>query len=290
MLLAGTVLHLNKDLKAASEALQQAHASIVVRAACEMFARYVARAWMDLQDFELLRAKLIERGAQFRANALASTQRIAEAAETFLRDGMTLLTHAYSPTVLAAVQRAVSQGKRVRVMVTESRPGDAGTRMVEALLALDVPVTVLADAHVAHVMAHVDVVMLGAEAVVENGGLLAKVGTFQLSIVAKSFKKPLYVCAQSFIFTRLYPLSQDEIPHNQGPTPPPGTDARLLELLAAHKASARSEGGEGDGAARLTLLNPLLDYTPPAYLTLLITDLGVLTPSAVSDELIKLYS
>ena len=31
------------------------------------------------------------------------------------------------------------------------------------------------------------------------------------------------------------------------------------------------------------------DYTPPQFLTLLFTDLGVLTPSAVSDELIQLY-
>ena len=31
------------------------------------------------------------------------------------------------------------------------------------------------------------------------------------------------------------------------------------------------------------------DYTPPQYLTLLLTDLGVLTPSVVSDELIQLY-
>lgn len=31
------------------------------------------------------------------------------------------------------------------------------------------------------------------------------------------------------------------------------------------------------------------DYTPPQYLTLLFTDLGVLSPSVVSDELIQLY-
>jgi translation initiation factor eIF-2B subunit alpha len=31
------------------------------------------------------------------------------------------------------------------------------------------------------------------------------------------------------------------------------------------------------------------DYTPPQYLSLLFTDLGILTPSAVSDELIQLY-
>jgi translation initiation factor eIF-2B subunit alpha len=35
--------------------------------------------------------------------------------------------------------------------------------------------------------------------------------------------------------------------------------------------------------------SPLFDYTPPAYISLLFTDLGTLTPSAVSDELIKLY-
>ena len=35
--------------------------------------------------------------------------------------------------------------------------------------------------------------------------------------------------------------------------------------------------------------HPMVDYTPPSYITLLFTDLGVLTPSAVSDELIKLY-
>jgi translation initiation factor eIF-2B subunit alpha len=35
--------------------------------------------------------------------------------------------------------------------------------------------------------------------------------------------------------------------------------------------------------------NPSRDYTPPAYISLLVTDLGLLTPAAVSDELIQLY-
>ena len=39
----------------------------------------------------------------------------------------------------------------------------------------------------------------------------------------------------------------------------------------------------------LNLVSPTRDFTPPQFLTLLFTDLGVLTPSAVSDELIKLY-
>jgi translation initiation factor eIF-2B subunit alpha len=35
--------------------------------------------------------------------------------------------------------------------------------------------------------------------------------------------------------------------------------------------------------------NPSRDYTPPHCISLLVTDLGVLTPAAVSDELIQLY-
>ena len=31
------------------------------------------------------------------------------------------------------------------------------------------------------------------------------------------------------------------------------------------------------------------DYTPPNYISLLLTDFGSLTPAAVSDELIQLY-
>ncbi len=40
---------------------------------------------------------------------------------------------------------------------------------------------------------------------------------------------------------------------------------------------------------RVAVDTPSRDYTPPLYIGLLVTDLGVLTPAAVSDELIQLY-
>lgn len=36
--------------------------------------------------------------------------------------------------------------------------------------------------------------------------------------------------------------------------------------------------------------HPMVDYTPPQYIKLLFTDHGILTPAAVGDELIKLYT
>jgi len=37
-------------------------------------------------------------------------------------------------------------------------------------------------------------------------------------------------------------------------------------------------------------LNIPADFTPPSYINLLFTDVGVLTPSAVADQLITLYN
>jgi translation initiation factor eIF-2B subunit alpha len=48
-----------------------------------------------------------------------------------------------------------------------------------------------------------------------------------------------------------------------------------------------AEGGSGSQEVKMG--HTLIDFTPAEYITLLFTDLGVLTPAAVSDELIRLY-
>jgi len=51
-------------------------------------------------------------------------------------------------------------------------------------------------------------VLLGAEGVVENGGVINKLGTYQIALCAKSLNKPFYIAAESYKFARLYPLNQ----------------------------------------------------------------------------------
>lgn len=82
---------------------------------------------------------------------------------------------------------------------------------------------------------------------------------------ALELKKPVYVLTESFKFSRIYPLNQRDLPNE-----------------FKYLSSTINNGN-------LSKQHPLVDYTPPAYITLLFTDLGILTPSAVSDELIKLY-
>lgn len=54
-------------------------------------------------------------------------------------------------------------------------------------------------------------VLTGAEAVVENGGIINRIGTYTTAICAKAHKRPFYVLAESFKFARLFPLSQSDL-------------------------------------------------------------------------------
>lgn len=138
--------------------------------------------------------------------------------------------------------------------------------MAKALRKLDIPVTVILDAAVGYIMEKVDLVLVGAEGVVESGGIINKIGTNQIAVCAKAQNKPFYVVAESFKFVRLFPLNQRDVPDK-----------------FKYKADTLKT------SPNLTEEHPWIDYTSPSLITLLFTDLGVLTPSAVSDELIKLY-
>ena len=68
------------------------------------------------------------------------------------------------------------------VYVTEARPENSGEMMRKKLEDYNVAVKLIIDSSVASIMAKVDYVFLGAEAVVENGGIINKVGTFTISL------------------------------------------------------------------------------------------------------------
>eukprot|EP01122_Echinamoeba_exundans_P003301 TRINITY_DN13420_c0_g1_i1.p1 TRINITY_DN13420_c0_g1~~TRINITY_DN13420_c0_g1_i1.p1 ORF type:complete len:317 (+),score=62.82 TRINITY_DN13420_c0_g1_i1:35-985(+) len=269
---AETMMGLQIELEAASRVLGTVHTSLSLKSGAELFLRYVTRAYLDIPDFNQCKSKLIERGEQLRTKTTSSRKQIAFLAEPFIRDGMVLLVHGFSRVVCSVLIAAAAKEKRFTVYVTESRPEPNGHRTVETLLKHNLPVTLISDSTVGAIMDKVDMVLVGAEAVVENGGIINKVGTYQIGIVAKALGKPVYVAAESFKMIRLFPLRQRDIPNRKAafePAQPTGVTQEQLQNLSVE--------------------SPDLDFTPPHYITLLFSDLGVLTPSAVSDELIKLY-
>ena len=105
-------------------------------------------------------------------------------------------------------------------------------------------------------------------------------------------------CMALVQFARMFPLDQSdwEQTMNDVPTRPYGVSDASALPAASHKGHEEEKGegqGKKEGAARkgkeVVVVCPRFDYTPPHLLSLLFTDLGVLTPAAVSDQLIQLY-
>ena len=143
-------------------------------------------------------------------------------------------------------------------------------------------------------MEKMDFVLLGAEGVVENGGIINKIGSSTICLCAKMSNKPVYVAVESFKFVRFYPLNNRDIPDEFKVTKvsikkaflfsgPRGLNQIPRFLLFKYKYSTITSGKD------LRHEHPLIDYTQPSLITLMFTDIGILTPSAVSDELVKLY-
>jgi len=267
---ASTIMELEILLKAAQEQLQemnfegQRSKAIQLTAACELFARHVTRTALDIGNFDACKKRLIDRGERFAAQADVSRAVIADNMLPFIRDGTVMLVHGYSNVVIIALTKAASAGIRFKVILTEGCPERDGFKVCEELQKAGIPTELVVDTALGYVMQEVDMVLTGAAGVCESGGIINKLGTYQMSVIAKEAKKPFYVAAESYKFCRLYPLSPTDLPDAEKEGPP----------VMQNGVKVRT---------------PPSDFTPPANITLLLTDIGVLTPSAVSDELIKLY-
>lgn len=221
-------------------------------------------------DGAAARRLLAERGRALADVCRGARRRIADVGWRFIRDGATVLVHGYSRTALGVLVAARRRGRRFQAICTEGRPDGTGVRAASELAAAGVPVAICLDAAAATALGSCGLVLVGAEGVVESGGVLNKLGTYGVALLARQLNVPVYVAAESYKFCRLYPLRG-----GAGDACVPA-EARPVDFGPLCPAEARTSA-----ATR--------DYTPPRCVSLLFTDLGVLTPAAVSDELIQLY-
>lgn len=218
---------------------------ISLSAGTDLFQRYLIATLNQPQrtgfgpggDFRSIRGHLLSNGRLYVERAKASRERIASFGRHFIRDGATVLTNGGSRVVGALLRSAAeaSGGRgsiRFRVIyvlstvasrtaatakdveVGTSAEGE-GLKIVQALRERGVPVATIPESAVAYSLGKVDMVIVGAEGVVENGGIISRLGTYQMGMLAKSAGKPFYVVAESHKFVRLYPLSQFDLPINQ---------------------------------------------------------------------------
>jgi len=185
-------------------------------------------------------------------------------------------------------------------------------------------------------MDKVDLVLVGSEAVVESGGLINAVGSYQTAIIARAANKPFYALAESFKFLRLFPLDQYDLPfvggeeilrresisspggknnnrdHGRGilalpsqrPTAPgllsrtptttvpraPPTPMRSSSSMAGGFFNGTTSVNSAVMSPEQLAMNPEVDYTTPDLITLVFSDVGILTPEGVSQFLVGIFS
>ncbi|GAA5868947.1 hypothetical protein JCM8547_003229 [Rhodosporidiobolus lusitaniae] len=260
-----------------------------------LFMRFITLQRPDPnRSFRDFKAELVDRAKEFVRGSGHCRELIARNMSDFIRDGSTILVHSYSRVVVQALLYAAqTQKKRFSVYVTESRPFGLGLKTQAVLAEASIPCVVVLDSAVAYIMSRCDMAVVGAEAVCESGGLVNFIGGYQMAIAARALGKPLYALAESFKFTRLFPLSQTDLPSSlpAAPLTFPAPSGALSDIpstpIRPMIADKMPDALEMSDAA--TRHNPILDYTTPEMITLIVSDIGVLTPSGVSDALLAVF-
>ncbi|EST05096.1 Initiation factor 2B-related [Kalmanozyma brasiliensis GHG001] len=289
---AATTSELMENIRSASFRLKSSLENPVpATAGLDLFTRFVVtKSWDSGDDFEAHKRSLSALAHEFATHTVPSCrEKICELVLPFIRDDSVVLTHSYSRVVMQALKHAaLDQRKRISVYVTESRPHGLGLKTYNQLVKLGIPCTVILDSAVAYTMPKVDLVLTGAEGVVESGGFLNAVGTYGMAIIAKASNKPFFALAESFKFLRMFPLNQYDLPTNSGRRllAFPGLDGEK-DVQGTPKLGEREDLGTMTKAQEA--LNPAIDYTTPDLVTFLFSDVGVLTPSGVGDALLAVY-
>ncbi|KAI9705494.1 MAG: translation initiation factor eIF-2B subunit alpha [Candelina mexicana] len=310
---------------------------ISLLAGTDLFRQYLLTS--QQRDFKSVRHHLLTNGRLFVQRAKASRLKIADLGRHFVRDGATVLTNGGSRVVgelLKSAADASSGSVRFRVIYVlggkeQLSDPQEGAAVVRELRQKGVPVAVIPESAVAYSMGEVNLVIVGAEGVVENGGIISRMGTYQIGLLAKASGKPFYVVAESHKFVRLYPLSQYDLPIDQkviefetaveeksalrsedngtelGPIGRQSLEAEWnektpmvqekMEYFDSSISDETENGSRIHDAVDFTVRSspvprmaiPLTMPKSPDLISALITESGVLTPSAVSEELIKIW-
>ncbi|WP_322800376.1 hypothetical protein [Thermoflexus sp.] len=142
------------------------------------------------------RADLISALQKFRRRLEVHERAAARHAAALLRSARTILTHSRSGLVARALAFTAEKGRYLQVICPVAEPGGEGRRMSEEVAAMGHTAILLPDLAAMGWLPHVDLVMVGADAWDEDG-IVNKVGTLALAVLARAFRRPFFVVAIS---------------------------------------------------------------------------------------------
>lgn len=220
---------------------------------------------------------VVEEAQKIADEDVATNRLIGKYGAELIRDGDVILTHCNAGalatvdygTALGVIRAAWGQGKKIRVIATETRPKLQGARLTAYELKRDgIPVTLITDNMVGYVMYRrlISKVIVGADRIVKDA-VINKIGTYTIAVLAKEHNFPFYAAAPKSTFDMTHTSSNVIIEQR-----------RSEEVTHIGSQRIAPEG--------VNVLNPAFDITPLEYVTAVICEDGVLR----KEDLVKFES
>jgi len=217
-----------------------------------------------------IRDTVIAKAKQMAEEDINTNKNIGKNGAELFQDDDTIMTHcnagalatvAYG-TALGVIRATKESGKKIKVIATETRPVQQGSRLTAFELKHDgIDVSLIPDTAVGYTMANglVNGVVVGADRILQTGHVFNKIGTYQVATMAKQHNIPFYVAA---------PLSTFDLESRP-------EDVIIEQRKASEVTGIGDKKTAPDG---IDVINPAFDMTPPELISGIITENGVVKP------------
>jgi ribose 1,5-bisphosphate isomerase len=220
----------------------------------------VLQSYESGASVEEMKSVLVESADNFIKSSLQAIKKIGKYGAGRIEDGDIIMTHCNSQSALSVIVNAYRMGKNIRVYATETRPRFQGRITVKVLNKEGIDVTMIVDSAMRYFINKVNKVVVGADAIAANGAVVNKIGTSLLALAANEARVPFMVAAETYKFS---------------------PDTLFGKLIIIEERDYREVAPESwvNKYKHLTIRNPAFDVTPPEYIDILITEIGVFSPS-----------
>jgi len=218
-----------------------------------------------------LKQRLVQEAKNIDNEDVETNKKIGFWGRELIQDGQNILTHCNAGalatagygTALGVIRAASEQGKKIRVVVDETRPFLQGARLTCWELDREaIPVILITDNMAGYLMkkGQISAVITGADRIAQNGDTANKIGTYSVAVLAHENGLPFYVAA---------PLSTIDFSL---------TDGDAIPIEERDPEEVKYIGGQCITVPDIEVYNPAFDVTPAKYIAAIITEKGVANP------------
>ena len=190
-----------------------------------------------------------------------------------ISDNDIILTTNYSEQIVKILSEN-KRTKKFKVFVCESAPKLREKSMSEELKNIKLDVTTVENDDIYSVMKKYTKVkvFLGAKAILNNGGLIAYGGSYNICLLSSMFSNPVIIAAGATKLTPMYSLKHEF----------------YNEYISPDLIFGKNMNYNGD-ISNIQFNTPSLDYIPPNLISMYATDIGILNPKFLYKNFNEMY-